>query len=337
MGAFTLPIIVDTLGKVKVGLTSGTNYTTSNRVLLKKNDTPVLAVQFVQNGLYAPFRLAVGSIVQVALKETGKYGAGLDYAATASTSIRPATDADPYLIPLPVSGAVIETLFGTAPTESAYVDLMFEVTWSEDGGATFTSTSDPIEARVYNDVIRALTPTPPIAPLLNVPQVYRDNGVIATSGGNLVKKYDLAAIFGLKAGDTAQFVIKSGAYIRAAYAANTPTVTDYSTTIQQYVTVDFSSPLNYDTTADLPIFSAPALWDEPFTSTPSAKWGTVASVISGGGLVTPNTVFRQAGAITATFTHTESVQAAPNDQAEINDVQCFVQIELLSVINSVID
>lgn len=335
MGAFTLPIIVDTLGKVKVGLTSGTNYNATNRVLLKKNDTPVLAVQFVPNGLYAPFRLASNSIVQVALKEKGKYGAGLDYAASASTSVRPNSDADPYLIALPISGAVIETLFGNAPAEAAYVDLMFEVTWTEDG-STFTSTTDPIEARVYNDVVRPTTLTPPIAPLLNVPQVYRDNGAISVAGGSLVKHYDLATIFNLKAGDTAQFKIQAGAYTRAAYASETPTVTNYSTTVLQYVTTDFSSPFNYDTNGDLPLVLS-NFWDEPVGTTPSPKWGTVNAVFTGGGLVTPNAVFRQAGAITATFTHTASVLSGDDAPAAIDNVQCFVQIELLSVINSVID
>lgn len=333
MGAFTLPIVVDTLGKVKVGLTSGTNYNASNRVLLKKNDTPVLAVQFVPNGLYAPFRLAVGSIVQVALKEKGKYGAGLDYAASASTSVRPATDADPYLISLPISGAVIDTLFGAAPAESAYVDLMFEVTWSEDGGATYTSTSEPIEARVCNDVIRPSTLTPPIAPLLNVPQVYRDRGAImGSAGGNLVKHYDLAAIFGLKPSDSAQFCIKSGTYTRKGYISESSSATTAATVTQAWAVVDLSSTQNYLENTDFPLIGAP-IWDDPISSSPDITYGNVVTTFTGGGLVTPNAVFKQAGAITATFTHTPAVSSP----ASFYDIQCFVQIELLSVVNSIID
>ena len=334
MGAFTLPIIVDTLGKVKVGLTSGTNYNATNRVLLKKNDTPVLAVQFVPNGLYTPFRLASNSIIQVALKEKGRYGAGLVYAASASTSVRPATDTDPYLIALPISGSVIDDLFKPSPAvdESGYVDLMFEVTWTEDG-STFTSTTDPIEARVYNDVVRPSTLTPPIAPLLNVPQVYRDRGeILGSNGGNLVKHYDLAAIFGLKPSDSAQFCIKSGTYTRKSYISGSSSATTAATVTQAWAVVDLSSTQNYLEDTDVPLIGTP-IWDDPISSSPDITYGNVVTTFTGGGLVAPNAVFKQAGAITATFTHTPAVSSP----ASFYDIQCFVQIELLSVVNSIID
>lgn len=335
MPSFTIPIVVDFAGKVKQTITGGSYYTTTSRLILKKNDTATLAVQFIPAYTTIPFLLTAGATVQVALKEKGKFGAGLSYAAFGITTSTPATSNDPYLVSLPVTGEVIDTLFGTAPAEEPYIDLMFEVSWSEDGGSTFNSTSDPIEARVYNDVIRSGAATPALASSLNIPQVYRDNGVIAAVGGSLAKKYDLAAIFNLKAGDTAQFKIQAGAYIRAAYASATPTVTNYSSTVCQYVTTDFSSPFNYDTTGDLPLVP-PTFWDEPI-GTAEQKWGTVATVFTGGGLVTPNATFKQAGAITATFTHTASVGTEADAQADIDNVQCFVQIELLSVINSVID
>lgn len=335
MGAFRIPIIIDTNGKVKQTLSGGTYYSITNRVLLKKNDAANLSIQFVQAGNYVPFLLTSGATIQVALKEKGKYGAGLTYAAFTSAVYTPASSTDPYLIQLPISGSVVDTLFGTAPTENPYVDLMFEVTWSEDGGATWNSTSDPIEARVYNDVIRPATNVPALPPSLNIPQVYRTSGVISAVDGTLIKVVDLATIFGLREGDVAQFQITGGSYVRAAYAANTPTQTDCVHTLKSFVVVDFSSPFNYDDSLDVPVIPAP-FWDELLIGN-SAKWGTLSTTIEGGGLTDLDPTFNQAGAISLTFAHTASTSPPPNDQAAITDVQCFVQIELLSVTNSVID
>jgi hypothetical protein len=62
--------------------------------------------------------------------------------------------------------------------------------------------------------------------------------------------------------------------------------------------------------------------------------GDFAITVTGGGLTTPNAVFKQAAALSITF---ESTDSAPTRTVDLHDIVCFVKIEQVAKHNNWID
>jgi len=339
MATYTVPMFIDSLGRVKKGITSGDIYSVNNRVTLKRGDTVSLAIKFLDDSTTpVAFKLADGATVQVAMKEKGKYGSSNDYAAFGTTNTTPTTVdgvVSPYIVNLSVVGSVIDALIGVgSQTEQEYVDVMFEVSWSEDGGATFNSTSEPIEARVYNDVIRAGTDTPPLAVSLNIPQVYNGSlshgasSVSTTPVTSSAVKLDLAEIFGVKHPEVGFFEIKAQAAFRKVYNATASSAVDGGFVYTGIVKVDLSSDKNYLTNSIVP-FVSEVLSDD--LSNP-VNYGTLEVLLVGGGLTTPNATYKQASAISLSFKHTAAA-TTPEAFADIVWTYQITRVGLISSLN----
>ena len=154
MATFPTQLFIESTGKVKTTLTGGSFFSTTNRIGLKRGDNAKFQIKFLTPGTNTPFKLTAGSTVQVAMKEAGKYASTTGYCAFGSTSTTPTADTDPYEVLVVLDSNALDALFVNGDTENAYVDVMFEVSWTEDSGATWNSTSEPIVARIYNEVIR---------------------------------------------------------------------------------------------------------------------------------------------------------------------------------------
>ena len=311
MANYTIPIFIDPYGKAKKSLSSGELYNETNRVILKRGDTVAFAVKFSDDATTpSTFLLQSGATVQVAMKEKGKYGSSVSYAGFGTTSTTPATANDPYSVTVSVVGTTIDALIGFGESsEDPYVDVMFEVSWSEDSGASWNSTSDPIEARVYNDIIRSGTDSPSMPAVLGLAQAYEGglthnaSSVSTTPITSTVTKLDLASIFNLKAGQVAQFEIRAQGAFRKAYSAGNSSSVAGAFKYVGLVKVDLSSTQNYLTNVPVP-FCAEFLadsFDNPIT------FGALEVILEGGGLATPNATFKQAAAISLSFKHTAAV------------------------------
>lgn len=332
---YSIPLFIDQTGKIKRSATTGDTYSAINRVILKRGDTVNLAIKFLDNSSTpVPYLLTAGSIVQVAIKEKGKYGSGTSYAAFGSTGATPSDAASPYIVGLSIAGSVIDSLIGVGnQTESPYVDVMFEVSWSEDSGSTWNSTSEPVEARVYNDAIRADTDVPALPSNLNIPQVYY--GSISTVYNNSQQHIiDLAAQFGLKEYDVAQFEIKAQGAIRKPWTNGQSSAVKGIAVYEGIVRVDLSSNQNYasdvpycmDTVANGAIESLSA------DAQDIIPYGTTSVVVSGGG-GQPDAAFGLAARITLDFSHV----AASVDPQEFFDVQWEYRITKVGVTNYNLD
>jgi hypothetical protein len=334
MANYTIPLFVDSYGKIKKGITSGEFYTETNRVILKRGDTVNLAVKFVNDAATPEsYLLSAGATVQVGMKEKGRYGSSVPYASFGSTSVTPASASDPYNVSMSVVGSAVDSLIGVGEsTEEPYVDVMFEVSWSEDSGATWNSTSDPIEARVYNDVIRNGTDSPTMPAVLNLNQVYQGgivhnaSSVSTTPVTSTATKLDLASIFNLKNPQIVQFEIKAQATFRKAYAAGASSSVSAGFAYVGVVNVDLSSTQNYLTNTPVP-FCAELLSDDLGSD---VKYGALEVILEGGGLATPNATYKQAAAISLSFKHT----AAAVSPETLKDVVWSYQITKIGSVSS---
>lgn len=157
MATFPVQLFIESTGKVKTTQTGGTYYSDINRILLKRGDSASFEVKFLQPGTNTVLPLTpTTSKVQIAMKEAGGYGSSVYYCAFGQSSADPDPDTDPYVVPVVVASSALSTLFAIeGGGEKAYVDVMFEVSWTEDSEATWNSTTAPIVARIYNEIVKS--------------------------------------------------------------------------------------------------------------------------------------------------------------------------------------
>lgn len=317
MYTFPIQLFIDSTGKVKTSLTGTTYYTAGNRISLKRGDNVTFEVQFLTRGTNTPFRLPGGSVIQVAMKQLGAYSTSTAYAVYATTSATPATDSTPYTLSAAVSGSTLNALFA-GQTEAPYVDLMFELSWSEDG-TNWCSTYDPIQARVYNEVIATATAVPPTVSALSLSPSYVDSFVLAKNASQ-DKIVDLQPIYGLKLGDIAQFKVTLGMSPRkvgvlANYDSNCLVEAEF------LAVIDLSDIGNYNTLANVGTLKATTIY-----GTNAADCGLFTLATVAGGLAVENVVFKQSTALKFTFANADST---PTRAVDLHSVVCFLKVELI--------
>jgi hypothetical protein len=156
MATFPVKLFIESTGKVKTTQTGGTYYSELNRIPLKRGDSASFEVLFLEPGTNTALPLtATTSKVQIAMKEAGGYGSSIYYCAFGQSSADPDPTSDPYVVPVVIASSALSALFAIdGGGEKAYVDVMFEVSWTEDSQTTWNSTTAPIVARIYNEVVK---------------------------------------------------------------------------------------------------------------------------------------------------------------------------------------
>lgn len=317
MYTYPIQLFVDSTARVRTTQTGATYYTANNRLSVKKGDTVSFEVKFLTRDTNAPFRLPNGSLVQIAMKELNAYSTLTPYAVFAYTSENSATATAPYVLTAPISGTTLNALFAAA-TSPAYVDLMFELSWSDDG-ANWCSTYEPIQVRVYNEVIATATAVPPTVSALSLSPSYFDSFLMAKDATEY-KRLDLQPIYGLKAGDIAQFKVTLGMSPRKVGVASNYD-SDCLVEAEFLAVIDLSQTGNYNTLANIGNLKATTIYGSN-----AANCGLFTLLAEAGGLSVENPVFKNSTALSFTFTNADST---PTRTVDIRDVVSFLKVELI--------
>lgn len=166
MSNYLVPLYIDLQGNARKRRTFPDLYSTTSMMFLKRGDTYTFAVQFIDDNLN-PYLLLPGSTVKLAAKASNQFDATTSIVA-GSTSSTPGSVDTPYYVELSLSTVALDALLlndGNVNNDVPYVDLMFEVTWSE-AALKWNSTIAPITVRIYNDVIRGDEGAPSANPQL---------------------------------------------------------------------------------------------------------------------------------------------------------------------------
>lgn len=311
MANYVIPIYVDYSGKLRKSITTSDFYSATSRIVLKRGDTAKLGIYFLDQGTGLSYLLSPGTIVQAAMKPKGKYDSSIGYTCYGSTSANPSGGNTAYYVNLPLIGTALDTLLGvngTSADDPAYIDLLFEISWSEDGGATWNSTTDIVEARIYNDIIRSETDTPVLPPTppegMALFPVYKET-VSFEEGGSGVVVLNLRSLFDVKPGEIGHFKISSVCTRRLDMDGdNPPPTATYGLQnidiAQGYAAVDLSSVQNYN---GLPAVSN--VFDE-YDGVDTL--GEVSIVLSATNqAVADDGIYKKASFVSVTFSHiTES-------------------------------
>ena len=326
MSTFPIQLFVESTGRLRTSLTGSVYYNTTNRIQIKRGDTVSFEVKFLQRGTSTPFFLAPGATLNVAMKALESYSSSVPYCCFATTTGIPGgTPSDSaYTLELTASGATLNALFTSS--SQAFVDVMFELSWTEDG-TNWNSTSEPVQVRIYNEVVTPAVLIPPSVSSLSLAKTYTQSFRIQKNTGQEVH-IDTQPIFGLKLGDIAQFKITMSMTPRkVGVAANY----NAQAAIYQevFACVDLSDVGNYD---ELPVMQL--LGSKSFLGTNSESCGLFNLEFAGGALPTPNAVYGQSTGLDLWY---ESVDSDPTRTIDLYDVVCFLQIELIGLHNNWID
>lgn len=258
MANFVLPIYIDYAGKMRKSRATSENYSATNRLVMKRGDNVKLAIYYLDQTTNAPFALSPGTIVQAAMKPKGKYDSSVGYTCYGSTNVNPTNPNDlSYSVSIPLIGDALNTLLGVdgqSEDDPAYIDLLFEVSWSEDLGNTWNSTTDIVEVRVFNDIIRSETDTPePPAPPpegFSIFPVYKKSISFSENGVGTIN-INLRTLFDVKFGQVAHFRINTVCTRRLDPLGDNPPPTPIYgmqniDVAQAYVAIDLSSTANYE-------------------------------------------------------------------------------------------
>lgn len=258
MANFVLPIYVDYAGKMRRSRSTSETYSTTNRLVMKRGDKIKLAIYYLDQTTNTPFTLAPGAIVQAAMKPKGKYDSSTGYTCYGSTNVNPTNPADlSYNVSIPLTGSALNDLLGVdgeSEDDPAYIDLLFEISWSEDFGDTWSSTTELVEVRIYNDIIRSETDTPePPAPPpdgFSVFPVYKKSIAFAENGVGTMS-INLRTLYDVKSGQVAHFRINMVCTRRLNMAGDNPPPTAIYgmaniDVAQAYAAIDLTSTNNYE-------------------------------------------------------------------------------------------
>lgn len=324
MPTFPIQLFVESTGKLRNSLTGSSYYNTSNRIQIKRGDYVSFEVKFLQRGTNTPFLLPAGSTLNIAMKALQAFSSEVPYCAFATTSATPVNSDAGYALSLTASGATLDALFtgSTIP----FVDVMFELSWTEDG-TNWSSTSEPVQVRIYNEVITPSTLVPPSVSNLSLANIYTQTFRIQKDTGQEVH-VDTQPLFGLKLGDIAQFKITMGMTPRKVGVA-----VDYNAkcviTKEMYACVDLSDVGNY---TEVPVVGQ--LIAQTALGANALNCGLFDLDAEGGSLPTPNAVFGQSTALNFWY---ESTDSDPTREVELLDIVCFLKIELVGLHNNWID
>lgn len=257
MANFVLPIYIDYAGKMRRSRSTADLYSATTRLVMKRGDNVRLAVYYLDQNTNLPFALSPGAIVQAAMKPKGKYDSSVEYTCYGSTNINPTNASDPaYYVTVPLTGDALNDLMGVdgeSEDDPAYIDLLFEISWSEDYGVTWSSSTDVVEARVHNDIIRAETETPALPPPppegFSVFPVYKKSVSFLENGSGTIT-VNLRTLFDVKVGQIAHFRINSVCTRRLDMEGeNPPPTATYGLgnidIAKAYAAIDLSSTSNY--------------------------------------------------------------------------------------------
>jgi hypothetical protein len=245
------------------------------------------------------------------MKPKGKYDSSVGYTCYGSTSVNPSGGDTAYYVTIPLIGAALNALLGVdgvSADDAAYIDLLFEISWSEDTGVTWNSTTDVVEVRIYNDIIRSDTDTPdlPAPPPegLGLFPVYKET-IAFEEGGSGTVILNLRSLFDVKPGQVGHFKISTVCTRRLDMAGdNPPPTATYGLQnidiAQGYASVDLSSVANYN---GLPAVSN--VFDE-YDGVDTL--GEVSITLSASGnAVADDGIYKKASFVSVTFSHiTES-------------------------------
>lgn len=120
--------------------------------VLKRGDSTPITLQFCRSGELVS--LPPSASLEIGIKEKGDYGD--EFLAHSATTQNPATANGPYEIVLSLNTDELwDVLRLDAPEGDELADLQanLEVTWSTDGGATWTSTPNHL-ITIQNDIVR---------------------------------------------------------------------------------------------------------------------------------------------------------------------------------------
>lgn len=134
-----------------------------NRVDFKRGDSTEIRLGFYQGSRQVS--IGSGATLKFALKPSGKYDVDPVVFSDDWSYVDESTP--DYFCNPSFNTVALNELFnhadGDYDNDIASVDLMFEITWSLDNEATWTST-DTITARVFNDVIKGVEGVPLAGP-----------------------------------------------------------------------------------------------------------------------------------------------------------------------------
>lgn len=308
MANYVIPMYIDYAGKLRKSRSTSEVYSATSRIVLKRGDTTKLGIYFLDQATNFSYLLSPGTIVQAAMKPKGKYDSSVGYTCYGSTSVNPSAGDTAYYVTIPLFGDGLNALLGVdgnSEDDPAYVDLLFEISWSEDAGVTWNSTTEVVEARVYNDIIRSGTdtpalPAPPPEGLALFP-VYKET-LTFQQGGSGATVLNLRSLFDVKPGEVGHFRISAVCTRRLDMAgANPPPTAIYGLQnidiFQGYAAVDLTSTANYN---GLPAVSN--VFDEYDGVTNLGE--VIISLSPSGQTVADDGIYKKASFVTVTFSHT---------------------------------
>ena len=324
MSTFPIQLFVESTGKLRTSLTGSVYYNTTNRISIKRGDTVSFEVKFLQRGTSTPFLLSPSTVLNIAMKPLESYSPAIPYCCFATSNGSPNAADTPYSLDLTISGGAVDTLFTSS--SQAFADVMFELSWTEDG-TNWNSTSEPVQARIYNEVVTPAVSVPPSISALSLANSYKYDFLLSKDQGQEVH-VDTQPIFGLKLGDIAQFKVTMGMTPRKVGVA-----ADYNAQcviLREFIAcVDISDVGNY---TEVPTYGE--LTAQKAVGTNAENCGVFNLDMEGGGLPTPNTIFGQSTGLNFWF---ENVDSNPTRTVDLHDVVCFLKLELVGLHNNWID
>jgi hypothetical protein len=297
MEAPFLPLFVDPEGRIRKSPQTAEFYSTTNRILGKRGDSPKMGVYFLSRDIYAgPKRLPPQTLVQVVVKKIGELAQTHRYLAHGITDVRPSKDGDPYLVDLPFTGKALSRL--VAEAENGELRCVFEVSWSTDSGLTWHSTVAPVEILILDDATKHGTkfPANPRS-VVQLPTVLMESRVFHEDESR-VRFIDLRRVFNLQSGDVAHFKVMLTASFRLQKGlAPSP---DYETgnifSAAWVVCVNMADPEN--------VFGEPAIVElESNSESPAGDIGSLDAWLITGESPRPDRNYGQSTNIGCLFSH----------------------------------
>lgn len=128
------------------------------RLDFKRGDAATLEIAFVEDNAIVPTATLALTDLEVGIKEAGKYDGSFLVFSDSFT-----TDTNYHLISPSFNTTALNEALNSGDADDtndvASIDTIFEITWSDDSGSTWSSTKT-ITARIFNDVIDGSEGTP---------------------------------------------------------------------------------------------------------------------------------------------------------------------------------
>lgn len=149
-----IPIYVTDLGRMQKQQNFPATYSGTDRIVGKRGGKMLFHVYFLDSAK-AKYLHAASTTVKVGCKLLSAFDTS-SFVVSGSTTTTPASADDPYVIEVSTNTVALNAALAVNGDDSddvAYVDLSFEISWTEPLGVP-ESTLDPVTIRIHNDVIR---------------------------------------------------------------------------------------------------------------------------------------------------------------------------------------